>query len=745
MNRMTRRSARRAASAAVLALCLALFAGCGEGTFRTMMEGSKGSAWTGALSIGPSSATVLAGGSLRLEARGGDGSYSFEVVGGGSFDPLAMTFTAPASTGTVRVVVTDGAGRKAEALIAVKAAMSPDYRVAASPAAVFPGSGAAGDAFSGSFAIENIAAEPGSAAVAWTVYLSRDAVLDPLDPIAASGGLAALAANAVSANLSFSGAWPAAPGSYHLVIALGAADDANAADDTSVSPAIDIAGSADRPDYGLSSISAPTLALCSKAFSQSFVVANGGGGDGASPLSWKVYLSADKSPDASDTLLSTDPASPLATGLAAGASATVTFTGSFPATPGTCYLVATVSSFDDGAAGTKSLASAPILVSGPDYEVAAVGAPTGAMIAGQTLGGTVTIRNVGPVDGSRDIEWSVYASANAVFDEGDALLKSGSRAALAAGASATVAYEGTWPRAEGGYYLIARTRSADDATLGERASTASYAVDPPDVDYAPSDLALDPAAAPRAPGGIAGGTFRYRNLGTSDGLSSLPVAWSVFASRDATLDPGDYLVASDSGLSALAAGETSASVSWEGTWPLQGDNYSLFVAISDAEDIDDANNALMLAAPVAVGVYDEAEENGDIALLKNVYKPGLVLAPGMRIKIRGSLRAKTDGDKDDVIELDTGTAGTLLVKLTWDKPDPSLRIRLMTAAGAFASTAQASGPAAGAENSTSLSWIVDSPGALRWIDLDNRWDGWIYNDLVAAKDDVAYTCVISAQ
>ena len=572
-----------------LAICIAVFflaSACKNGIFAELMAGKDGSAWAGDLAVSPATATLVCGESLTFAVSGGDGSYSFSLVGSGSFDKATMSYTAPAAEGTDRLFVTDGAGSSVEAVLAIKKATSPDYRVALSPAPLFPDSGlTGGGAFSGSFSIENISGEAGSDPIAWKVYVSRDAALDALDLVAASGSQSALAASSVSSSIAFSGAWPAAADGYYLIIALAAGDDANAANDSSISAEIAITG-ASRPDYSITSVGAPSLGLSTVAFSQNLVISNIGPGAGSEDATWTVYLSTDSTYDDTDTEIDSGL---VASDLAAGGSDTQTFSGSFPSSPGTYYFVAKVSAFDDATTGSKTVASAPITVSGPDYDVTALTIPTGSQTAGQALSGSLTIRNGGSVAGLRALSWSIYASlGDAAFDAGDALIASGTTSALASGASVSPSYSGTWPSTAGSYYLIARAQAADDATIGELASAALTVARP--------DYNVTAVAAPTGmtAGQALSGSFTIRNSGLGLGVSA--VSWWVYASLGNTaFDAGDALIASGT-TSALASG-ASVSPSYSGTWPSTAGSYYL---IARAQAADDATIGELASSAIAV-------------------------------------------------------------------------------------------------------------------------------------------------
>lgn len=71
-----------------------------------------------ALQISPSAISVAVNGSTTFSATGGIGSYTFaRVSGGGSM--TGSTYTAPATTGTATVRVTDSAGNRSEATVTI--------------------------------------------------------------------------------------------------------------------------------------------------------------------------------------------------------------------------------------------------------------------------------------------------------------------------------------------------------------------------------------------------------------------------------------------------------------------------------------------------------------------------------------------------------------------------------------------------------------------------------------------------
>lgn len=572
--------ARRLGAAILVLLFASLATGCTGGLFKNLLEGKNGSAFAGTLKISPASASMVAGKSLQLTVSGGDGNYVFLVIGSGSFDAASMTYTAPATAGANRVQVSDGTGATAVAVISVKLAPAPDYRVALSPAPTFPGPGAGGSAFAGSFRIENISTEAGAAPIGWKVYISKDTTLDPLDLLAASGTIGALGAASSSTAIAFSGTWPAASASYYIIIVVTAADDANPANNQTISPAITVTGSAS-PAYSITSVSplAATLVQSASAIAnQTLIITDIGTGQGSYPISWAVYLLPKTTIGAQDTALvsGTTPA------LASAASVSLPFPGTnnYPTIPGTYYFVAQVSAFDDTAGmGAKVLASSPIIVSGPLYNVA-VGAPTGTNTTGSAVSGTITISNGGNGNGASPISWAVYASISNTLSAGDSLLASGTTPALAFTASISLPYTGVWPSVAGSYYIVATAQAADDATVGMAASGSAVAV------AGPSYIVMTPVPAPtgNTTGGAVSGSFTVNNTGTGTGSS--PVSWSVYASLNSTaaITTGDSLIEFGTTPALGPGASSSPSPTYAGTWPTVAGAYYIKVQVQSTDD-----------------------------------------------------------------------------------------------------------------------------------------------------------------
>jgi hypothetical protein len=549
------------------------------------MEGKNGAAVAGSLKISPASATILVGSSLTLTVSGGDGNYTFSLLGGGPgvFNSATRVYTAPATAGTATLQVTDGTGASVQSLVYVEDKTGPDYIVALPPATTYPVSGAGGAAFTGNFKIENISSQAGADALSWQVYISPDNNFDTLALSVGSGTLAApLSASSVSNLISYSGTWPIATSTYYIIIVVTAFDDANKTNNQAVSPAIVVTGSAP-PAYSIkvSPTAATIVQSASPITGQTLLIKNVGTGLGSYPITWTVYLSTDTTIDPQNTLIATG-VLPVTSLPAPTATVSLPFpsTGNFPAISGTYYFVAKVSAFDDTAGtGTKVSASSPIIVSGPIYAVTSVTQPMGSTAAGGLVSGTFTIKNNSASGtGISPISWSVYASPGPTLGNNETLIESGTTNALAPGASspAPINYTGSWPSIAGSYYIIVSVQAADDATIGT-------GHDNPVTLAGPSYTAsVQQPTGSTAAGGAVNVSFTITNSGTGTG-SSL-VSWSVYASPNnlTTVSAQDILIKTGT-TSALNPGASSPLLSNSGTWPTVGGSYYIKVQVQSAD------------------------------------------------------------------------------------------------------------------------------------------------------------------
>ena len=543
---------------------------------------------SGTLTISPASITVAVNNSLTFIATGGVPPYTFSLTATGSGTPSVIAgtglYTAGPSAGgdTVQVTDSDSPPSTATANATVTGIVTNiDYTISATS---FPATGTSGQAIPGGsdFTIENIGAAGGSQTLAWEVYISTDAVLGSGDSMLSDGTTAALVSGGTVV-IPLAGTWPASDGPYFLIAKVSAADDVTTGNNTSAGSAVTV--NAPDIDYVVATVTWSTGTTAGQTVTGNFDIDNVGINDGTALVYWSVYASLDGVWDAGDALVATGNTTAMT---AAEAAKTVNFSGSWPATPGNYYLVASVSAADDATvdegatAGTQTItAPAPADV---DYTIPTVTWSTGTT-AGQTVTGNFDIDNVGPDDGTALVYWSVYASLNGVWDVGDALVATGNTTAMtAAEAAKNVNFSGSWPNDPADYYLVARATASDDATTAENATAAPQTVSAPDVDY--TVVAVTPAGPIAVTtGAVINESFDIDNTGTYD-VTQL-IYWDAYVSNNTTIDVNDTLVATGN-TTAMTAAEAAKTITVNtGNWPASaGGPYYLLVEIAATDDVD---------------------------------------------------------------------------------------------------------------------------------------------------------------
>jgi len=203
--------------------------------------------------------------------------------------------------------------------------------------------------------------------------------------------------------------------------------------------------------------------------SGSFTVRNVGADDGTYMVYWTAYVSSDGNLDlGSDTVIDTGSFSPLNAGVQTMPA--VAFSGTWPTSAGTWYLIVKAEAFDDVDNLDDTRASSGVVVSSPavypNYAVTTVAAATqgtsGALFSAAGAH-SFTIDETADNGGTQPIDWWVYISDDKVLDAGDApAAASGSHGPLGKSGTASIPFDGTWPPASGFYYLIVRISADDD-------------------------------------------------------------------------------------------------------------------------------------------------------------------------------------------------------------------------------------------------------------------------------------------
>lgn len=538
-----------------------------------------------ALSLSPVNGTIVISSSITFTAAGGVAPYVFSVSADslGTINSETGVYTAPSVVGTETVIVTDSYGASANALLEIIS--PPDYSAVISPTVT--SSLISGNAFTGSFQITNSTATGGSEIIYWTLYMSTDQILDAgTDPIADTGNLSALSGNSTSSAQPVSGIWPSV-GNYFLILSITAGDDLVSGNNTAVSTAAYTVVAPDI-DYSVSFSPVPTGSeLTGGPVSETFTLTNGGTFNGSDRVYWTAYLSSDALPDAGDSVLDAGSLSALASGVT---SSPVSFTGNWPDTSGTYYLIVSVSAGDDTVPGNDYTGSSAYTVSVPDinYSVSFNPTPTGSELTGDAISENFTITNGGANDGSDTVYWTAYISTNANLGIGtDAVIDTGSISALAGlGTSAPVSFSGNWPDTAGTYYLIIAISAGDDTTSGNNStSSVAYAVSVPDVNYI---VNFTPAVSgTEQVGDSISENFTVENTGNDNGADD--IFWIAYLSDSNVLGVGTDTVIDAGILSGINGLTTSSAVNFSGNWITPGTNY-IIVSVSAGDDINASNN-----------------------------------------------------------------------------------------------------------------------------------------------------------
>ena len=298
----------------------------------------------------------------------------------------------------------------------------------------------------------------------WTAYISSDTVFDdPGDTLIDSGTISSLNGGAVSASIDIdNGGWPSVSSStdYYLIVDVYASDEiaANTGNNNSSSTAVTVSPTAPVDvDYLISSLpSGGSSAVTGDTVSDTFTIENTGTADGSQNVYWTVYRSDDNTLEtATDIPIDTGSIGFLNAGQTSGG---ITFTGTWPDTAGSYYLIVSISAGEDSNNGNDvSATSSAYTINDPDidYEVTAITAGVPSADVESAISETFQIQNTGTNNGSEDILWFAYISDNTVLDGNETIFDSGTNTSLDSGVSSSnILLDGNWPDTSGTYYII---------------------------------------------------------------------------------------------------------------------------------------------------------------------------------------------------------------------------------------------------------------------------------------------------
>jgi subtilase family serine protease len=424
--------------------------------------------------------------------------------------------------------------------------------------ATAPGSATVGQRLSLTWTVSNAGAHTATGGWDDRVYLSTDPLFDGRDlelSIAASGDLlhsgSSYTATATASLLATGQA-----GRNYLIFRTNSTSslaETNLANNDLVLPIdIDPYG----PDLEATTLMAPGTAGLGASFDLSYRATNVG--LASAMVAWvdRVYFSADDRYDEADFLLGENDFAnslPLPMGFwyLRGMRVTVPATAS----AGRHYLLLLVN--PDRRLGESVVANniraVPILLdsSGPDLTVASAMAPATAAI-GSWLDVAWTVKNVGSMAAEASWDDAVFLSEDPLYDPGDWLLDSASRAPLsplAAGGQVTTSRSIRLPStvAPGRRYLVFRANASWQSAQGEANTTNNDLALPIDLTLDGPDLQIRSASAPThaSAGSLLPVTWTVTNTGSAEANA----AWadSIYFSEDSVLGNGDVFLAAEPG------------------------------------------------------------------------------------------------------------------------------------------------------------------------------------------------------
>ena len=410
--------------------------------------------------------------------------------------------------------------------------------------------------------------------------------------------------------------------------------------------------SVSRVDYLVSLVPPGGRREIGSAIRESFTITNGGVDDGAATVTWTAYLSSPPTYHPNDPIVASGS---ITKGLPAGASATRTVTGDWPATSGVRYLIVRLTASDDGDTTNNTVSSHAYLVEDPaivDYVPFDLSMRFPVVTAGSPISETFALANVGGLDGNEHVTWIVYASSGRTPDPSDEVGR-GTLDGLPGGAVVEgITAAGSWPTTPGDYFLIVEVDAPNEANPGNHVVSSAMirVIPPPDYRF---DAVIFPAAdygghpedlltvASDRHGGPTGHTFEIAEVNGVPGQQS--IEWRLYQSDDAVLDSGDALLRSGV-VPPLPAGGTTGTMRLPDDLllPSTPGRYYYILKLAAGDD-GNASNDTHVIGPVNVWSDDIANDS-EIAL-PSTYDHFVQLNPGDEVTITGSINVPGSWDR----------------------------------------------------------------------------------------------------
>jgi hypothetical protein len=507
-----------------------------EGTLT--LEGTGGLNINGAFTCAPSSNIIRAatGTDNAISANSGAIGGAFSLLFAPSFTPAAgtswtlATFPQGRSGAFASTALPPFAGLTLGATSIIVTIESVRDLVSEGP--VVAATVSAGAPLSAAFTERN--AGNATAAAPWTSRV--DLVVSQADPtvvgsLGTSVATADLAANATAAR-TVDGTAPFFSGTIVPRLVL---DVDNNVDESSLS----VNGEANNASFGApiqvlaanlvaGGVNAPSTVVPGSPATVSFATANTGAGDSIGPaFTDQVFLSADATLDASDTLLGSVARGGATIPAGASVPGAVTFTLPESTESGSYVVLIAVDAAGvrfESNDGDNVLVAANVLVqsaASPDLVVTAVEAPS-SIETGATYTLRWTVRNEGTAAAVAPWSDQAFRSADATFGKDEFLSAPiAATASLAPGAERTIEVTLTAPEEEADFFVFVRTDVAGQVAEGGKAegNNTSVAVGPIAVRFPPNpDLTIASIVVPSetSSGGNLSVTVVERNQGTAE-------------------------------------------------------------------------------------------------------------------------------------------------------------------------------------------------------------------------------------
>ena len=579
------------------------------------------------LVISPSSITVYKGSTATFTATGGIPPYTFSFIAGiGDINPAGI-YTAPNTTGTATVRVTDSTiptpqtGNGNVTITDIVTNVDNEVTSVANT-----GGTVGGEPLDADFLITNNGLADGSENISWTAYVSDNDTAGAGDIIVDSGSIPAIASLGGSGLINISGTWPDSAGNYYIIVIISAPDDLNQINNTQASASIAVtAPPVSDIDYFVNSITASnTPALTGSAISENFTYRNSGEDNGSNIVNWTAYSSVDQVVDGNDTVIDSGTVSPLAGETTAAAP--VAINGTWPLSSGVHYLIISLDAYDDVNPLNNSDSSSQFVLTSPadiDYIVTDITENYPTVTTDMPVTEYFDIANTGGLAGSDVINWTAYASLNNTTLEIGTDNEIGSGTTLFSGLPAGGEYgniliNGFWPSSTGTYYLIIDLSSADETIIDNNTGySGPFTVKtPPDYSVlsavtqdhgtAGAELGWDIEDPPTT----MDYSFIIRNNTSGDGLQS--ILWKIYCSTDNIYDENDDLIQTGSTSAIAGSSGSSPRLFEDADWPDFGSYYYLIINLIAPDDISSSNNTFITSTVIEVPeIYTEGGENNN--------------------------------------------------------------------------------------------------------------------------------------